>query len=216
VKVNEAPSSGLQLDCETAAPFMRRFCRILLWAAGASLCLAALLEYAVIYFPPQILTVDSGNVTADALVVLGGAQQERPERAAELFKQGAAPRILVSGFGDCDTNVRLLEKNGVPANAIAREPHSLSTFENAKFSVPLLRQMNAHRVIIVTSWYHSRRALTCFEHFAPDLQFYSRPSYSGYQPKNSDRRQINNYVRFEYIKLFIYWVCYGVSPWYSN
>jgi len=195
---------------------MRRFCRILLWTAGAWLGLAALLEYTAIYFPPQILTVDSGNVTADALVVLGGAQQERPERAAELFKQGAAPRILVSGFGDCDTNVRLLEENGVPANVITREPHSLSTFENAKFSVPLLRQMGAHRVIIVTSWYHSRRALTCFRHFAPDLQFYSRPSYFAYQPTNWNRRQINGYVRFEYLKLLIYWVYHGVPPWYSS
>jgi hypothetical protein len=53
----------------------------------------------------------------------------------------------------------------------------------------LLRQMGAKRVIIVTSWYHSRRALACFEHYAPDIKFYSRPSYFGYVGKTEDGRQ---------------------------
>jgi uncharacterized SAM-binding protein YcdF (DUF218 family) len=159
--------------------------------------------------------VDSGDVHADAIVLLGGDRDGRPERAAELFKQGAAPLILASGFGDCQANVQVLEKNDVPANVITRESDSLSTFENAEFSVPLLRQMGAHRVIIVTSWYHSRRALTCFEHCAPDLQFYSRPSYFGYQPKDSNRQKMDRYIKVEYIKLLIYWVWHGVWPFYS-
>ena len=46
--------------------------------------------------------------------------------------------------------------------------------------------MGAQRVIIVTSWYHSRRALACFEHYAPDMKFYSRPSYFGYVGRNEN------------------------------
>ena len=57
-----------------------------------------------VFFPQQILTVDSGPVKADVMVVLGGGLADRPERAAELFKQGEAPKILVSGKGDCVTN----------------------------------------------------------------------------------------------------------------
>jgi uncharacterized SAM-binding protein YcdF (DUF218 family) len=199
VKVKESKFSGL------------RFCRIFLWVAGAGMGILALLGCEIVLFPRQMLTVDSGAVHADAIVVLGGGRDERPQRAAKLFKQGEAPRILVSGFGDCEANVRLLEKNGVPANVITREGDSTSTFENAKFSIPLLRQMGAHRVIIVTSWYHSRRALTCFEHFAPDLQVYSRPSYLGYQSEDTKHQEIIDYV-LEYIKLLIYWVWHGVPP----
>lgn len=149
----------------------------------AAVALSLLLLLAALggcFFPQHVLTVDSGPVTADAMVVLGGYLKERPERAAELFKQGEAPEILVSGFGDCLFNESLLETNGVPAADIKLEAESRTTRENAKFSIALLRKMRAKCVIIVTSWYHSRRALACFEHYAPEIKFYSRPSYFGY------------------------------------
>ena len=176
------------------------------------------------FFPQQVLTVDSGPVTADALVVLGGTP-DRPVRAAELFKQGEAPKILVSGFGDGMSNEKLLEKEGVANAAIILEPKSRTTRENAEFSIPLLRQMGAHRVIIVTSWYHSRRALACFEHYAPDITFYSRPSYIGFAGKTDGAdskaqraerkaqwKRVRGYANSEYFKLLGYWVCYGVCP----
>ncbi len=170
-----------------------------------------LLGLAAVLFPQEILTVDSGPVKADALVVLGGGD-ERPARAAELFKQGAAPKILVSGSGDCESHEHSLEKHGVPAAAILLECDSKTTQENARFSIPLLRQVGARRVIIVTSWYHSRRALHCFEHYAPDIQFFSRPSYFGYERKNWKLNGIAKFVRSEYWKLAGYWVRYGVCP----
>jgi len=162
-------------------------------------------------FPQQVLTVDSGPVTADVMVVLGGGD-ERPARAAELFKAGEASKILVSGFGDCESNERILEKNGVLEAAIVLECGSRTTRENAKLSIPLLRQMGAHRVIIVTSWYHSRRALACFEHYAPEINFYSRPSYLGYLPDDLKRRAVSGYMKTEYLKLLGYWLRYGVCP----
>ena len=152
-----------------------------LWGISISAVVALLVAALACYlFPQQILTVDSGPVKADAMVVLGGGEGERPECAAELFKQGEAPKILVSGYGDCVSIEKLLEKDGVTNAAIILECKSRTTRENAQFSIPLLRSLGAHRVIIVTSWYHSRRALMCFEHYAPDIQFYSRPSYAGY------------------------------------
>ncbi len=162
-------------------------------------------------FPEQVLTVESGETKADVLVVLGGGDG-RAERAAELFRQGAAPAVLVTGYGDCDSNVQVLEKDGVPSSAIAREPKALTTLENAKFSIPLLRKMNAHRVIIVTSWFHSRRALACFEHFAPDMKFFSRPSYVDSLTKRFNRQSYSEHVNIEYLKLIVYWVRNGIWP----
>jgi uncharacterized SAM-binding protein YcdF (DUF218 family) len=189
----------------------RRWCFRISLGVVATLLLAALAGY---FFPQQVLTMDSGEVKADVMVVLGGGLRERPERAAELFKQGAAPKILVAGFGDCESNGQLLKKNGVPATVITLECGSHTTLENAKFSVPLLRQMGARRVIIVTSWFHSRRALACFEHYAPDIKFYSRPAYFGYLRKaqGAERKAQEGYMKAEYVKLLGYWACYGVCP----
>jgi len=178
---------------------------------GLSLMLVLLAAVAW-HFPQQVLAVDSGPVTADAMVVLGGGNSERPERAAELFKQGEAPKILVSGFGDCVSHEKLLERDGVTNTAILLEPKSRSTRENAEFSIALLRQMKVQRVIIVTTWYHSRRALACFEHYAPDIQFYSRPSYFGYLRTAWEPEGISRQIKAEYLKLLGYWVCYGVCP----
>jgi uncharacterized SAM-binding protein YcdF (DUF218 family) len=171
------------------------------WRRGVLKIVAGLVVFLVAagvlawLFPQQVLTVDSGPVKADVLVVLGGTP-DRAARAAELFKEGAAPRILVSGFGDAGSNKQLLEREGVPAKAIILEGKSRTTQQNAELSIALLRQMGAKRVIIVTTWYHSRRGLMCFEHYAPEIQFYSRPSYWGYVgkmedggPKTDDRGQ---------------------------
>jgi uncharacterized SAM-binding protein YcdF (DUF218 family) len=72
--------------------------------------------------------------------------------------------------------------------------------------------MGARRVIIVTSWYHSRRALHCFEHYAPDITFYSRPSYFGFARKDWKYKGIGKFVKSEYLKLIGYWARYGVCP----
>jgi uncharacterized SAM-binding protein YcdF (DUF218 family) len=174
-------------------------------------CLAITLGIIAFLFPQQFLTRDSGDVKADVLIVLGGGDG-RAERAAELFRQGSALRVLVTGSGDCESNVQVLEKNGVPASVITAEPRALTTLENAKFSIPLLRKMGVRRAIIVTSWFHSRRALACFEHFAPEIKFYSRPAYVEYRPKKLNREGFSEHVNVEYAKLVEYLVCYGVWP----
>jgi uncharacterized SAM-binding protein YcdF (DUF218 family) len=208
--------------------------------------LLALLVLAAFFFPQQVLCVDSGDVQADALVVLGGGSYERPTRAADLFLSGVAPRIIVSGAGDAERSKQFLASKGVPPAAIELEGKSRSTKQNAQFSIPLLRgeggkaetlkaemlklegrraegggqqtedggrrTAGAKRVIIVTSWYHSRRALRTFQHYAPDMQFYSRPSYYGYPRAQWSRKGISGDIRAEYVKLAGYWVCYGVCP----
>jgi uncharacterized SAM-binding protein YcdF (DUF218 family) len=165
-----------------------------------------------VIFPQKMLCVDSGPVKADVMVVLGGGSHDRPERAAELFRQQAAPRILVSGLGDGKIYRRSLIEVGVPAGAIQMEDQSRTSRENAIFTVKLLRRLGARHVIIVTSWYHSRRALACFEHYGPEIEFYSCPSYSGYARADWARGRLMHRIYLEYPKLLGYWMCYGVSP----
>jgi uncharacterized SAM-binding protein YcdF (DUF218 family) len=201
-----------KLSCSLAVNRMqKRFLRISLALPAFFLLLAA----AAILFPQWFLCVDSGLVKGDVIVVLGGGSHERPERAAELFRERAAPRIIVSGLGDCTINRRLLIGDGVPAGVIEMEDQSRTTQENALFTIRCLRKSNslsAKRVIIVTSWYHSRRALACFRHYAPDIQFYSCPSYFAYTRADWSRKGIANRIRWEYAKLFGYWIRYGIRP----
>ncbi len=205
---------------------------LLLAGAAPALLLAGMVA---ILFPQQILTVESGPVQADVIVVLGGGSGERAVRAAELFQQGAAPRVIVSGNGDAAWNRRILVRRQVPPAAIELEPDSRSTRENATFTIARLRAAakpvalvpdkpapnvqvepkkprQKTRVILVTSWWHSRRALCCFEHYAPEMVFYSRPAYFGYPRSEWKLQGMRRYVRLEYIKLLGYWLGYGVWP----
>lgn len=164
------------------------------------------------YNPEKFICVESGNVSADVIIVLGGGSHERPLRAAQLFREHAAPRIILTGEGDEKINRKLLLEAGVPASDIQIEGKSTTTRENAEFTVKLLRAENIHSAILVTSWYHSRRALKTFEHYAPDLTFYSRPSYFAFARKDWTRLGINKRMRLEFLKLPGYWIRYGVNP----
>jgi uncharacterized SAM-binding protein YcdF (DUF218 family) len=185
--------------------------RIFKMAAGVVM-LAALVALVAWFYPEKFLCVDSGKVSADVIVVLGGGSHERPERAAELFRQHVAPRILITGEGDDGINRQLLISNGVPASAIEVEGKSMTTRENAEFSIKLLRAEKTHSAILVTSWYHSRRALKTFVHYAPELKFYSRPSYFAFARDDWTRLGINKRMRLEFLKLPGYWIRYGIWP----
>jgi len=162
---------------------------------------------------PSFLLVDSGAHVANAVVVLGGEPWTRPARAAEVFQETHPPLVIVSGDGDCQDVRRQMEARGVPASVIVTECKSRSTKENAAFSVKLLRERGATNAVIVTSWYHSRRALACFRTAAPEITFYSRPTerppgYSAWTNTYERGR-----VHSEYVKMLYYWVFHGVPPW---
>jgi len=182
-------------------------------AAFVVILLVAALVAIACYYPEKFLCVDSGkNVSAEVIVILGGGLHERPERAAELFQQHAAPRILISGAGDDWINRFILLHDGVPGSAIQMESNSTTTKENAEFTIKLLREQKVHSVILVTSWYHARRALKTFEHYAPEIRFYSRPSYYAFDRAEWTQKGNGKRMRLEFLKLPGYWIRYGVNP----
>lgn len=164
------------------------------------------------FYPEKFLCVDSGkNVSAEVIVILGGGV-ERPVRAAELFHAHAAPRILISGAGDDEIYRQILIANGVPAKAIEVENKSTTTQANAEFSVKILGAEKIHSAILVTSWYHARRAVKTFEHFAPEIRFYSRPAYYGFASADWQKTGVGKRLRLEFVKIPAYWIRYGVNP----
>jgi uncharacterized SAM-binding protein YcdF (DUF218 family) len=176
-----------------------------LWLALGSLCL---LGVCGLLLAKPLLCIQRGVAKADTIIVLGGESVFRPERALELFNAGAAPSLIVSGDGHKgDIETYLLAK-GVPASAIQLEPGSQSTKENAEFTCSILRSNHVKSAIIVTSWFHSRRSLASFRHFAPSIQFSSLPTL-----KHEPFRIESWRVLKEYLKIGWYIVRYQIPPW---
>ncbi len=183
------------------------FFKLIKWPVIIALVLGAVAWF----YPEKFLTVDSGPVAADVLIVIGGGH-DRAVRAAQLYKQNAAARIIITGEGDDEINRRLLIANGVPAHVIEVENKSTTTSENAEFTGKLLKAEKIRSAILVTSWYHARRTEKTFEHFVPGVKFYSRPSYSDFDSADWKKDHVNKRMRLEFLKLPGYWIRYGVNP----
>jgi uncharacterized SAM-binding protein YcdF (DUF218 family) len=184
----------------------RRTHKVRCWlAALAALVLA--LAVALFMFDLQLLCVTSRLKSSDAIVVLGGEPVIRAEHAAHLATNGLAPLVIISGSGDCESNRRVIVRHGVPTNHIELECASRTTQENALLTVKLLRERKCQRVILVTSWFHSRRALGSFRKYAPEIEFISAP-VQRIRPWRYER----GYIMSEYLKTIGYALRYGIWP----
>lgn len=125
----------------------------------------------------RALTVDDARGPADYIVVLSGGSETRPFAAAELYRRGLAPRVVIfhareepgpdvgaPALTQVQIYRRVLEMEGVPAAAIAQLPGRVdSTRDEARALRRLLVAHPARRVIIVTSPEHTRRARWTFQ-----------------------------------------------------
>lgn len=151
------------------------------WLTAALVALAILAVAAVVLHAPVLrilgawLVVDDRLTPADAIVVLAGGTPNREIAAAALFRQGLAPRIILSRAAtlshhaalmklglrphDWQTEARLvLEGQGVPPPAIIalQEPVKITETE-LRLVYETGRASGYRRVILVTSSDHSRR-----------------------------------------------------------
>lgn len=130
----------------------------------------------VAWIAAEALIVRAELQHADALVVLGGSStyQERTSRAAQLFSEGRASRILLtndnlqSGYSaKKDRNPLFVElafdelkRRGVPADRIEIVTGTVSsTYDEAVRLRQYADEKKLRSILIVTSAYQSRRAL---------------------------------------------------------
>lgn len=123
---------------------------------------------------------------ADAIVVLAGsaAYIERTHKAAFIYKQGAAQKILLTSDGEqagwsqreqrtppfVELAKRELMANGVPESVIKiLAPKVSGTIKEAELLSEIAAANRWKSLLIVTSAYHTRRSLRTFERvFAND------------------------------------------------
>lgn len=126
----------------------------------------------------RLLVVDDPQ-KSDAIVVLAGETSARPAHALDLLRRGMAPRLLLDAeageriYDQQLTDVAqkyvntLPEANSITVCAIAGRSTMAETEDVAR----CLRPLGSHRVLIVTSEYHTRRALMIFSHRLPQYQW---------------------------------------------
>jgi hypothetical protein len=116
---------------------------------------------------------------SDAIVVLAGETYRRPARALELLNRGYAPRLILDVLADSRiyqwTQPELAEKyiRGLPEGKSITicAIHGLSTKEEAGEAGRCLESVGGRSILLVTSDYHTRRALSIFSREAPTHEY---------------------------------------------
>jgi len=180
--------------------------------------------------------------TAQAIVVLGGHIQGnrrnwfepyepanvvgRETLAAELYKAGRAPLILLSGgalvgnISDTANMARNLQGAGIPAEAILQETQSQSTLENALLTQETLRRHEINRILLVTSALHMPRAMAAFDNtsievtaapLAPQIKLPENIIQKPWSPDLHTLLASRSIIK-EYTGMLVYW---AADLWHS-
>lgn len=152
------------------------------------LLIVAVIVAAIMVIPParesilwwlgNLLVESDPPQKADAIEVLGGdILGRRILLAAKLASDGIAPKVLVTGVAgiygrwECDLEIDYAATKGysrdlfVPVHSAA-----LSTEEEVTTALlPEVRRRGIHRLLVVTSEFHTKRALRIIRKDAPDL-----------------------------------------------
>lgn len=143
-----------------------------------SLVITLLLYILYQFFDLRLQNSITNVPRADCIVVLGAAVwpgnvpspvlRDRILRAAELYRQGVADRIICSGGvgkyppSEAEVCKELLMKNGVAETAIVMEATSSSTSEQAERIKEICDREGLRSIALVTSFFHEKRAALLF------------------------------------------------------
>jgi uncharacterized SAM-binding protein YcdF (DUF218 family) len=118
---------------------------------------------------------------SDCILALGSHDLRVAERVAELYHQGLAPLVIMSGGlgnftqeiwteSEADKFAKIAIEKGVPPEAILIENKSTNTGENILFTQKLLaeKELNPQSFIVVQKPYMERRSYATFKKHWPD------------------------------------------------
>lgn len=202
--------------------------RLAIGLAGALLAASVLAIVTARLWLPAIgnwLVRPSQLNQADAIVVLSGGGPERLTHGITLYQQDLAPELWYTGDAPIPTMTSFTDgqfarqfaiEQGVPAEAI-HLLETTSTREDGQQIAAAVRQRGLRRLLIVTNWYHSRRALCVVRQQLADsgvTVYYDPPPALTYGPDNWWQQE-NGLVAVinELIKFGFYWWQYGLVPW---
>ncbi|HLJ54608.1 MAG TPA: YdcF family protein [Chthonomonadaceae bacterium] len=168
---------------------------------------------------------------ADAIFVLAGTRAERPLEGVDLYKAGWAPVVVLSP-GRPEPAERMVRARGIrfpsevslirdamvqlgvpPSAILANDGYVDNTASEANLLRGLVMARHWHRVIIVTSKYHVRRAGFAFRRGLEGTGAQPLMRASHYDPSDPANwwrlRADTRYVVSEWEKLILYWLGVG-------
>lgn len=150
----------------------------------------------------EFMFVSNEPEKADIILVPGNGYPHMAEKAASLYKEGFASRILPSGkysitagkfsgvllkeetyVGSYHTEWEFLRdvlvQNGVKASDVLREDQATFTWENALYSrkVTDAAGISVKKAILCCKSYHARRVLMYYQRAYPEAEFLVCPSF---------------------------------------
>ncbi len=173
--------------------FLKKHLRLKQWLVAIGLLILLLgsnrwVAYSLTRLLESQYLPDASLPSAEVIVVLGGATEshapprsgveingagDRVIHAVQLYRQGAAEKILLSGGNISWLSSRastpaqemkeLMLFMGVPETALILQNQSQNTAEDARYSADILRSLGVDRVILVTSAQHMPRAIALFQ-----------------------------------------------------
>jgi uncharacterized SAM-binding protein YcdF (DUF218 family) len=171
----------------------------------------------------RILIVEDPPEHCDAIYLLGGDYETRAPKAAQMFREGWAPLIVLAREPEAahsegnftDTTIGILHHAGVPTDRIVqiKVPGGVdSTADEARALRTYINSHRLHRLLVVTSAFHTRRARMALDRslWGARVDLYMAPvEEPGYRSADwwltsYGREQ----VKTEYEKLLYYFVTF--------
>jgi uncharacterized SAM-binding protein YcdF (DUF218 family) len=126
----------------------------------------------------SFLIVDAPR-PSDTIIVLAGETEHRPQRALDLLAQGYARHIILDvpnhavlyKFSQFELAQKYIQELPQPSSMSICLIDGLSTKEESKDAQKCLQHEGAHSVLIVTSDFHTRRALDVFRRELPEFRY---------------------------------------------
>lgn len=166
----------------------RRSWRKILFVIGLLIGGSLVMALAAIWGPPQtwpawLLTRSDKLQPTKVLVLLMGSVTTRTPHAISLYNQGfasdivfadvapSAAEVLGVAVNDADATAKLLRDQGIPVEHIHRVTTTVaSTRDEAETLLRFVGENfpHTHGMILVTDWYHSRRAGWIFDKYRPE------------------------------------------------
>lgn len=170
----------------------------------------------------RLLPLPANPAQADAIVVLGGDPQ-RSLYGVELYKHGLAPQLWHTGayikpgqkVSIAHLAIRDAIRDGVPREATSLLA-SRTTWEDGEAIAGLVRERGVRRLLVVTTWSHSRRALCVLQHHLAGTGVelhYEPPPAEMFDPRTwwlggKERMAVLR----EVVAIPYYWLRYGLNP----